>query len=63
MLHDFLPCHQDLTFKLEDIYVTVISLRNSMFIDKEGTHPAHIGIVQIQHRKLIQIFWELSEKN
>ena len=34
-----------------------------MLTDKEGTHPAHIGIVQIQHRKLIQIFCELSEKN
>ena len=43
----------DLTFKLGGFYETVTSFRNLMLINKEGTHPMHIGPVQIQHRKLL----------
>ena len=46
----------DLTFKLGDFYVTVTSFRNPMLISKEGTHPTHIGPVQIQHRKLLSSY-------
>ena len=43
----------DLTFKLGGFYKTVTSFRNPMLINKERTHPTHIGPVQIQHRKLV----------
>ena len=42
-----------LTFKLGGFYKTVTSFRNPMLINKERTHPTHIGPVQIQHRKLV----------
>ena len=42
----------DLTFKVGGFYETVTSFRNLMLINK-GTHPMHIGPVQIQHRKLL----------
>ena len=43
----------DLTFKLGDFYITVTSFRNPILINRKGTHPTHIGPVQIQHRKLL----------
>ena len=43
----------DLTFKLGGFYETVTSFRNPMLINKEGTHPVHIGPLQMQHRKLL----------
>ena len=46
----------DLTFKLGGFYETVTSFRNPMLINKEGTHPMHVGPVQIQYRKLLSSY-------
>ena len=46
----------DLTFKLGGFYETVTSFRNPMLINKEGTHPMHVGPVQIEYRKLLSSY-------
>ena len=46
----------DLTFKLGGFYETVTSFRNPMLINKEGTHPMHVGPAQIEYRKLLSSY-------
>ena len=50
----------DLTLTLGGFYKTMTSFRNPMLINKEGTHPTHIGPVQIQDRKLLASYKFLS---
>ena len=46
----------DLTFKLSEFYVLVTSFKNPMLINKLQKYPTHIGLVQIQHRKLLSSY-------
>ena len=43
----------DVTFKLGDFYVTTISYKNPMLVNRNGSHPIHIGPMQILQRKLV----------